>query len=110
MIESFQKDFPMKKEKEFTPFISSTEREKRIGNYGVSVANGSFGGGRIIGLDENAESIIINFSPFASLVQGEVRGRMECEMPFGKKREPEKPQLSVGYQTIRCLIIEEGVE
>lgn len=98
------------KEKEFTPLIQSTEREKRIGNYGVSVANGSFGGGRVIGLDEDAETITVYFSPFASLVQGEVRGRMECKMPFEKERPPDKPTLMVGLQLAQCLVIEEGPE
>lgn len=110
MIEFFQKGFPMKKEKEFTPLIQLAEREKCIGNYGVSVANGSVGGGRVVGLDEGVEAITVHFSPFAALVQGEVRGRMECDMKFGKSAAPDKPPLSVGVQFIRCLVIEEGPE
>lgn len=95
---------------DFTPFIPPAEREKCVGKYGVSVANGAFGGGKVIGLEEDAEVITVHFSPFASLVQGEVRGRMECKMPFGKKGAPEKPPLSVGFHHICCLIIEEGTE
>lgn len=97
------------KEKEFTPLIPTPEREKCIGKYGVSVANGAFGGGRIIGLNETAERITVHFSPFGSLVQGELRGRMECEMPFEKEGDTKHP-VSVGFHTIRCLIIEEGPE
>lgn len=99
---------PCMKTKEFVPFILPSEREKRIGSYGVSVTNGAFGGGRVIGLDENAETITVHFAPFASLVGGEVRGRMECSMKFGKAPASDKPPLRVGAQEVRCLIIDEG--
>mgnify|MGYP001600296890 CR=1 FL=1 len=95
---------------EFTPLIPPAECEKCIGKYGVSVANGALGGGKIIGLDEDATTITVHFSPFATLVLGEVSGRMECKMPFEKDVVAGKPPLSVGFHHIRCLIIEEGAE
>ncbi|MEK7208355.1 MAG: hypothetical protein AAB699_02275 [Patescibacteria group bacterium] len=96
--------------KEFVPLIPPSERDEQAGNYGVSVANGSFGGGKVIGLSEDAEKVTVHFAPFASLVQGEVRGRLECEMPFPKKVGGERPPLSAGHHLVCCLIIEEGPE
>ena len=100
----------MKKKEEFVPLIIPSEHDEQVGNYGVSVANGSFGGGKVVGLSENAEKILVHLAPFASLIQGEVRGRLECEMPFEKKTAGDKPPISVGYCLIRCLVIEEGSE
>lgn len=96
------------KKKEFIPLIVPSERERRVGNYGVSVTNGAFGGGRVVGLDESAEAVTVHFAPFASLVEGEVRGRLECSMRFGKIPASDKPSLTVGVQEVRCLVIEEG--
>ena len=109
MIECFQKGYDMKKE-EFVPLIIPSEREKWVGNYGVSVANGSFGGGRVTRIDENGDMLDVHFSPYASLIQGEVRGRMHCKMSFEKERGAERSPLITRAQKIECLVVEDGPE
>jgi len=98
------------KKEEFVPLVKIANRDNYVENYGISVANGSFGGGRVTRIDENHDTLDVHFSPYASLIQGEVRGRMHCKMSFEKDRDADRPPLTVNTQPIECLVVEDGPE